>query len=169
MSPNKKNGRKGSASPNIPPSDKFKPLFEDMFIDSINIKVDPIACIPFTNIREPTKASIDRFVHNFKQQSKRDDDIINSGYVVGSKMSLVVPLVGTLFNNVIEYLKLSLQVEKPATERAARQHKKWYSIVDGLCNNLAIRKLRLINSSWSDFHWYVCVIKGFILLKDIDN
>jgi len=93
---------------------------------SINAKVDPTACIPFACMRKTTEAGIRRFIHNFDNNSTKDDEnhILTSGYIVGSKLSVVVPLTGTLFQYVITYLKDTLKVDSLAAEKAAEKHDK---------------------------------------------
>jgi len=147
----KTSNRNSSASPKIFPSDGFKPLFEDFLDGSVNNKVDPTACIQFATIREPCISGVDRFVYNFDNQEMKENEILTSGYIVGSKLSVVVPLVGSNFSYVIRYLKDTLQVSDEEAYIAAGQHEVWYGIVDGTHTNYAIRKLRLENPRWSNF------------------
>ncbi len=152
--------RETFGSPNISASDRFKPLFEEMFHGSVNKMVDPTACIRFANVRVPLPSGVARFVFNFDSEQDKGNDILTSGYIVGSKMSVVVPLTGTLFSFVLNHFKETYQLDDSQARKAASVHDTWYGIVDGGYTNAAIRKLRETNPKWAGFMWFVCVLKG---------
>ena len=139
-----------SPSPNIPCSEQFVPLFDDIFVCSIKKKVDATSCIPFARIRNPTDSGILRLATSFDNSANIGEDIMNAGFVVGSKMALVVSLADSFYHHVPEHFKSVGHKEGDVAEIVPR-HDTWYGIIDGSSTSCALRYLKEHNGRWHDF------------------
>lgn len=88
-----------TATGNIASSDLFQPLFEELFERPENRKVGTIAFITFENIRNPLPHYVDRLVHILNEESGVESDLLSSGFIAASKMTVVVLLEEIHFNH----------------------------------------------------------------------
>ncbi len=51
----------------------FRPLFDSMFDESANMKIDPFICIPFANIRDVSESGLRRLIALFDDSYQHQD------------------------------------------------------------------------------------------------
>ncbi len=137
----------------------FKPLFDELFDGSVNAKIDPFCCIPFANVRNKSINAVQRLVSLFDSKYDQGDQSISTGLALGSDVPIVVPFSGSLLHHVRDYFS-ERGHSKSEVDSIVARYPVWYGIIDGYHHNLAVRWLKENDSRWSNFLWYVTIIKG---------
>lgn len=139
-------------------ADSVAALFDDMFVDSKHIKVNPDARVPYTRIRPPVKSGIQRLMHLFDHNQLDGSKKLLPGITMGSDCAIVVPLLDSEHIYVRTYLK-DKNMTSAEIDDTIIQHSQWYGIVDGCQSNEAIRVLAKKKIEWASFQWIVLCIK----------
>ena len=108
----------------------FKPLFDELFQDSINTKVDPFCCIPFANMRAKSQNAVRRLIYLFDKKYDHGDHCISPGLALGTDCPIVVPLSGSLFHYVRDHFYKEGH-SKIEVDELVRRYPVWYGIIDG--------------------------------------
>lgn len=135
---------------------QFKPLFEDLLSGATYLSINPYQCIPFTKIREISKSGVERLVNLYTNTSA--SDTFSPCLGLGSDTPIVVPLVGSLQHYVREYFDTKYGSEQ-SIEYISR-FDIWFGIIDGHHSNEAVCHLKSTDPSWSNFMWFVTILKG---------
>lgn len=146
-------------------------LFADIMEGSTNIRVDPRACVPLTDIRPIVRSGVQRLkcilsgIYE-KTFGKGDADVF-CNYIAGSDSPIVISLSGTLKKYVIKHWKsqkhddgTTILTDAEAREKAECRS-QWYGVVDGMHRQTAVSELMLEgHASWQSFTWPVTLLKG---------
>lgn len=133
-------------------------LFEDLFICSGHIRVNPQACIPWTCTRPIVKSGVHRLAASFDRSNHEKDSNL-AGLSVGSDSAIVIELEEIQLHYVRSYLKLN-GVDETELDQRLNEHTIWYGIIDGAHSHEAINLLQAQRLSWASFQWTVLRIKN---------
>lgn len=139
-------------------SSQVKILFEDLFIDSNRLKVNPFNCVPFTKIRPVSTSGVRRLASIFDYGSDTTEAIL-PGLTIGSDLPMVIELKGANLKYVREFL-LGQGMKTEEVEKRLAQQDNWYGIIDGNHCNQAIRFLMMSKPEWRNFEWTVLSLNG---------
>ena len=122
---------------------------------SINCSVDPLSCIPLTNIRCISPSGVERL----KRSLSNGNGGLN--YIAGSDTPIVVSLSGSFHHYISNYFQSECGLPESESNTKIKSRKDWYGVVDGMHRLKAITDLAAeYPDSWEGFLWPVTIIKG---------
>lgn len=128
--------------------------FQDVMEGSVITTVDPLACVPMTNIRKISPSGVARLT----------TIISSTGFTAGSDVAIVMPLTGAHRHVLCSYWTGTGLSASEAREKMESRD-QWFGVVDGMHRHSAI--LELIEKhpeTWEGFRWPVTLLKGGVPL-----
>ena len=137
--------KQGSGSRNAPVA-----RFSSVMDGSTNTSVDPMACVPMTNIRQISRSGVDRLKSIFTSE----------GFTCGSDLGIVMKLSGAHRHHLSAYFKKQGLFASETKEKSESRN-EWYGIIDGMHRHCALIELMADDSkTWSGFQWPVTLLSG---------
>lgn len=111
--------------------------------------LDPMACIPFTRIRNIVDGCVDVLCRIFESAG---------GITTGGSMAYVIKLEGVYASFPLDYFREKLGSEE-AAEKELNKRNEWYGVVDGEHRASALQRLICKDpEKWAGFTWTVHVL-----------
>ena len=103
--------------------DSAKERFSSLMSGAEIVSVDPMACIPFTCVRDTVNGCVQELARIF-------DDEEDGGVTSGGSMCYVIRLEGAFSSVPLQYFRKELASEDAAQKEVSKR-KEWFGIVDG--------------------------------------
>lgn len=131
--------------------------FAEVIEGSINTSVDPLCCVPMTNIRRLSRSGINRLKHLFQ----------TTGFISGSDLAIVMPLTGAHRHYIASHFR-SIGLSTSEVKEKVDSKDEWYGVIDGMHRYCAITEMMKEDSRrWEGFLWPVTMLRGGFSLQTL--
>lgn len=132
--------------------------FENFMDGSINVRVDPNDCVPFTRIRKVVKCGVERLALIFDDEAESSS--MSRGHSSSASLPLVVKLTPSQKLVVITYFMKDRNLTREHAEQRYRTRSQWYGIVDGSHVHAAFIHLTDKRpEKWCGYQWWVTIVQ----------